>query len=247
MGRKLRRAVRTGVSLTTIAVTTSIVGFTASPIAKVNPRSPWIQRLVMWWARMFMLATGVDLEVRGRRMERGRSFVFVSNHASALDIPVHFLATGVPIRFLTKKELFRVPVLGFLLRSLSFIKVDRQARAAALDDVNSQVRDAIELDLSLMIYPEGTRTTTGELGTFKKGAFRIAIDHGMPVVPMAVLGTGDLWPPGSKIIWDGTVLAMVGEPIETAHLTRADVEALRDEVHAWVAKTLEQLADSRQS
>lgn len=236
------QAIRTGVAISLVAILTIMLGIVAVVVVAFRPASEFIdQRIIRFWAYFFLWSTGVKLEVSGREnIDENKGYVFVSNHESDADIPCHFLACRVPIRFLAKKELYRVPFLGFYMRRLGFIEVDRQARTAGLESVNKQVAEAISYGRSLMIYPEGTRSRDGSLHPFKKGAFRIAIDTGLDVIPLAVEGSWEAWPPGSKIIRGGAVKVTVGKPISVENLTAADIEQLRNEAYEAVAGLLAQ-------
>lgn len=227
-----------------MAINTIYIGVVATTIARFNPRSTLITGMLHFWARLFHAIIGVKLRVEGQEhIDPARSYVFVSNHQSNIDIPAHFLACRNPIRYLAKKELFKVPILGYLLRHLDFIKVDRQAHASAHGDINRQVERTVSLGHSLIIYPEGTRTRDGNIQPFKKGAFRIAIDNGLDVIPMATSSSArKAWPPGSKIIYRETIRVVVGEPISVDKTS--DLESLRSEAEATVHKLL---AEANQS
>ena len=240
MGRTLFLALRTGLAMGVVGIMTILFGVVAVVIALIHPRNKFVDRVIIRsWARIFNLATGIKLKVEGtENVEAGRVYVFVSNHASDADIASHVIACRNPIRFLAKKELFRVPFLGFYMKRLGFIKVDRQAGAAGLGSVNEQVANAVAMGRSLMIYPEGTRSRDGSVHLFKKGAFRIAIDAGLDVIPMSVSGTYQVWPPGSKIVRGGQVKVTIGKPISVAGMTTDDIERLRDEAYQVVSSAL---------
>jgi len=167
--------------------------------------------------------------------------MIVSNHLSGFDVAMHISRLPVSVRFLAKKELFRIPVLGPAMHAVGMVETDRQAGPAAHRAINEQVARVMDLRPSLIIYPEGTRSRDGELHAFKKGAFRIAIDNSLPVVPVAVWGTREAWPPGSKLVRGGPATMVAHPPIPTAGLGPGDIEPLRDRAHATIAETLERL------
>lgn len=241
----LEAVARSVVGITVMVINTIYIGVVATTIARFNPRAPVITGMMHFWARLFHAIIGVKLRVEGQEnIDPQRSYVFISNHQSNIDIPAHFLACRNPIRFLAKKELYQVPILGYLLRHLDFIKVDRQAGIAGHDEINVQVEHTVSLGHSLIIYPEGTRTRDGNIQPFKKGAFRIAIDNGMDIVPMATSSTArQAWPPGSKIIRRTTVRVKVGEPLSVAGMTTADLEGLRDQAEATVRRLFQEVND----
>ena len=168
------------------------------------------------------------LEVQGAELvDRSRSYIVVANHLSVLDIMACFLAVPVPIRFLAKKELFRIPVLAPAMRAIGIVEVDRSARSAIHEQVNRQARELVASGRSLIIYPEGTRSRDGELRPFKKGAFTMAVAGGIPVLPLTIAGTYRAWPPGRLLVNGGRkITAVIEPPIETAGMSRQDVPGL---------------------
>jgi 1-acyl-sn-glycerol-3-phosphate acyltransferase len=198
-------------------------------IARVNPTSPQIDRLARLWSRVWLIAAGCRLEVRGREnVDSSRSHVVVANHLSVLDIMACFLAIPLPIRFLAKKELFSVPVLAPAMKAVGIVEVDRMARSAIHEQVNRQAGSLIASGRSLIIYPEGTRSRSGELRNFKKGAFTMAVSGGLPVLPVTISGTYRAWPPGHLWVYGGKLTVVIDPPIETAGMGREDVGRLTE-------------------
>ena len=204
--------------------------------------APHIERVIRMWSRVFLLLGPVTLETSGsEHLQSIRPYMLVSNHDSNFDIPVAFLATRRPIRYLTKKELFGIPIFSLAMRRVGMIETDRAVGVKAIGQVNTGVRDAVARGHTLMIYPEGTRTAGIEVRPFKKGAFRIAIDNQLDIIPIAVTGTGEAWEPGSKVIYPGHAKVRILEPIPTEGMTPADVDALRDKVEALIRTTLDEM------
>jgi 1-acyl-sn-glycerol-3-phosphate acyltransferase len=196
------------------------------------------ERIVLGWSRFFLFLAGSHLETGGReRIDRSRQYVFIANHISNLDIPVMFLATQMPIRYLAKAELFKIPIFKQAMDALGIVKVDRVKGAAIHSEVNAGVAAAQERGHSLIIFPEGTRSVTGEMSTFKKGAFRIAITNQLDIVPVTIIGSWEAWTPHSKIVTGGPIRTIVHDPIPVAHLTLADMNELRDQVHRIINDT----------
>src|SRR5688572_2315487 len=161
-------------------IVTVVAGVTATIVAValiavmvvINDSSPMIEKIIRGWSRVWLAASGTKLEIEGaENIDPNRSYVVVANHLSALDIMACLLAVPLPIRFLAKKELFRVPVLAQGMRMVGIIEVDREARGAVHSEVNRQSRELIEKGRSLIIYAEGTRPRNGVMKPFKKGAF----------------------------------------------------------------------------
>jgi 1-acyl-sn-glycerol-3-phosphate acyltransferase len=210
-------------------------------ISLIKRDSTVAERVVLGWSRFFLFLAGSHLETTGRDyVDRSRQYVFIANHISNLDIPVMFLATQMPIRYLAKAELFKIPIFKHAMDALGIVKVDRVKGAAIHSEVNAGVAAARERGHSLIIFPEGTRSVTGEMSTFKKGAFRIAITNQLDIIPVTIVGSWESWTPHSKIVNGGPIRAVVHEPIAVVDLTLADMNELRDRVHRIINDTYKQ-------
>ncbi len=205
-------------------------------IALVDDTSPWIDRVIRTWSRAWVWASGTRIEVEGsEHVGLGRSYVVVANHLSTLDIMVCFLAVRLPIRYLAKKELFRVPILAQGMRAVGIIEVDRAARSAVHGELNRQARELIDKRRSLIIFPEGTRPRDGRMRPFKKGAFTMAISAGLPVLPVSIHGSYQAFRPGRPWVAGGRVRVVIDPPVETAHLSSSDTGDLRDQVYRTIS------------
>ena len=168
-----------------------------------------------------------------------RPYVAVSNHESMADI---FLISHLPweMKWLAKGSLFRIPVMGWMMRLAGDVPVhrgERSSRAEALEEC----RDRLAKRVSVMIFPEGTRSRTAELLPFKDGAFRLAIESGLPILPLVVAGTRNALPKGSMLFGRARAEVRVLEPIPTEGLTLSDLPALRDRVRTMIQETRDQL------
>lgn len=165
-----------------------------------------------------------------------RAYVVVANHESTAD---PFLLSYLPwdMRWVAKEEIFRLPVLGWMMRFGGDIPLRRGDRAS-VEEMLQESKHTLAHGMSIMMFPEGTRSQTGELGAFKDGAFQLAIDAQVPVLPLALAGTRACRPKGS--LWFGEARASVKvlAPIETTGLTAADVPALRERARTQIADAL---------
>ena len=225
-----------GVLATLIAV--PLVMITAA----INDVSPFIDAVIRGWSRAWLVSSGTRLVVEGaENIDPTRSYVVVANHLSALDIMACLLAVRVPIRFLAKTELYKVPVLAQGMRAVGIVEVDRAARGAIHADVNRQGRELISRGQSLIIYAEGTRPRDGVMKPFKKGAFTMAISGQLPVLPLSIHGSYQAWKPGSPWIHGGTIQVVIDPAVETTGMTAANRTALRDQVRGLIAKRVTEM------
>lgn len=242
---RLIAVIRTGWTLFVGAMATLLIGSSVIVMAHLNPTSPRIESLARAWSRWWLVAGGVKLEIRGQeRVDPKQSYVIVANHRSDFDIMACFIALPVPIRYLAKQELFKVPVLASAMRSIGIIEVDRDAHASIHEQINRQAKQLTEAGRSLMIYPEGTRTRDGSMGTFKKGAFTMAVSAGLPVLPVTIHGSRAAWPP-LKLVRGGPITVVIDDPIETDGLGREDVEGLRERVRDLIVRRLDEIDAER--
>jgi 1-acyl-sn-glycerol-3-phosphate acyltransferase len=188
--------------------------------------------IIQMWAHLFLLMAPVRWEVEGtENVVPGDQYFFLANHLSNFDIPLLFRAIPTPIRFLAKKELYKIPVLAQALHVAGMVKIDRGAGARSYTAINEGVAQAKESGYSIIVFPEGTRSRDGTMGAFKKGAFRMAITTGLAIVPVTLHGTWEVWPPGSKVFHRGRARVVIHPPIETAHLDIPDAAGLRDQTY----------------
>jgi 1-acyl-sn-glycerol-3-phosphate acyltransferase len=171
-----------------------------------------------------------------------RPYVVVSNHESFADI---LLISHLPweMKWLSKAELFRVPVLGWLMQLAGDIPVKRGFGPSAVEAM-AKCKEVLADKVSVMIFPEGTRSATSELLPFKDGAFRLAIDAGVPILPLALHGTGTALPKHDWRFGRSTAVVKVLEPVETAGLTTADIPALKERVRNMIVVARDALAGS---
>jgi len=147
------------------------------------------------------------------RLDPRASYVFTGNHISNIDIPVMVGRLPVSVRFLAKKELFKVPLLAPAMRAVGIVEVDRDARSAIHTQVNTQSKAVLSLGRSLIIYPEGTRSPSGEPQAFKAGIGLLASELRVPVVPMWLEGLRAVLPKGASRPQRGPVRVRIGEPL----------------------------------
>ena len=150
--------------------------------------------------------------------------LFLANHQSYCDPPALFVSIPRNVRLILKKELRKLPLLGLIMEMGGFVFIDRKDRVQSVSGMKQAVRQ-LQQGHSFLIYPEGTRTRTGELGPFKKGPFIMAIESGTPIVPISVKGSYEIMPPNRFSVKPGTVVVTFHPPIATNGLLLADRES----------------------
>ncbi len=188
------------------------------------------------WARLILATTGVSTQVVGLdRVPPVGSYVFVSNHQSIYDIPILFSNLPFQLRIIAKASLGAFPVLGWHLRYTGHLLVDRARPGAA---TLRQVGQLMRRGHSLVVFPEGTRSVDGQVGRFKRGLFLLAVEAGLPIVPVAVIGSRHVMRKGRLMTCPGEVELVVHDPISTSELSRADVTGLVEKSKAVIASSL---------
>lgn len=191
-------------------------------------------RVPRLWSWLLLRLGGVRLRVEYEsEIDWKQALVFVMNHQSMVDIPAAFLAIPVPIRFIAKRVLAFVPFLGWYMKAVGMVFVDRSKTAKAIASMQS-ASELLRKGASIIAFPEGTRSPDGRIRAFKKGTFMVALETGAPIVPIAIHGARDVLPTKSFRVRPGTVRVKVGAPIPTRDRTREH----RDELIARVRTTM---------
>jgi len=192
------------------------------------------------WARAVLRAAGVHVQVHGADLlPVATPMILVANHCSLFDIPVLMVASPVPLRILYKRELERVPFLGWALKHSTFIPVERERPQTAGRTIHQAVDLLAQDPAALVIFPEGTRSRTGEVGPFRRGAFALAFATGRVIIPVALGGTSAILPPTTLRFNGGTVTvkfldATFPPPLESRAQERAWIDQLRSIIVAAI-------------
>lgn len=212
----------------------AIVAILAIPLDRSGH---WYHSVSRFWSRILLLICGLRLSRRGtEKLTPGQAYIYVTNHASLLDVPV--IVTGIPdqIRIVYKKELEKIPLFGWGLKWGSYIGIDRGNSAEARKSLDEAIQK-IRRGTSVLMYAEGTRTTDGKLQPFRRGAFNLAVSAGIPVVPLTINGTFAVMPKGTLAIRPHPVELIFEEPIAVGPDQGKEVELrLMEKVHAAIAK-----------
>ena len=230
-----------------ISLYTLVLGALSILSSLVDRRGHFAHACARAWSWLILKTTGVRVTVEGlERVTPGTTYIFVSNHQSIYDIPVIFATLPFQLRIIAKASLARFPVLGWHLKRGGHLFVDRQHpdRAGILKRWRALVSDG----LSLIIFAEGTRSWDGRVARFKAGSFLLAMEAGLPVVPLAVIGTRAVMPKGRLRTEPADVTLVVHDPIPASTIagpTVRDAKALADRVHGVVAATVAERQEGR--
>lgn len=221
---------------------TALLSFPALAAWPLTPSGRLQNGIVRLWAKGLLALAGLRLAVTGREHLRGGPYVVVANHASALDIPVLAALLPIQFRFVSRPLFFKIPFLGWGMLTAGHISLDpRRPRDAA--EALPRIGKRLRRGFSVILFPEGTRTPDGRLQRYRRGPFLVAIENGVPVLPVCLHGLFETMEKGSLRARPGTISAEVGAPILTAGMAREDARALAERVEAWTRAAKERLAE----
>ncbi len=208
-----------------LGITTTICGSLAVITAVlINARTGSFFGVI--WAKLNSYITPMLCSVYGREnVEKNRSYVVISNHQSLYDILVIYGWLPVDFRWVMKIELRKVPVLGYACYKLGHVFIDRSNTEVALASINAAKKN-ISNGTSIFFFPEGTRSDDGELLPFKKGAFKLAIDMNLPLLPVTITGTKEVVPNGTTLIFPGRSKLVIHEPIDIESYSDSNIDEL---------------------
>ena len=216
-----------------ISVYTIVLGTISLFSTFVDRSGNFGHRCARAWSWLILRTTGVRVRVEGlERLDPARSYVFAANHQSIYDIPIVFASLPFQLRIIAKASLGRIPFMGWHLQRTGHVLVDRAKPGAGT--VKKMARLVAE-GHSLIVFPEGTRGTDGAVAPFKGGSFVIALDAGLPIVPLSIVGSRHVMFKGQLMVRPGDVTLVVHDPIETAGLGRDRARELATSVREVVA------------
>jgi 1-acyl-sn-glycerol-3-phosphate acyltransferase len=214
----------------------SLVGY---PLALLSGSPAPLYGLGRFGIRLALFLAGSKVVVDGlQHLDETANTVVMANHTSLLDAPILANLIKAEFKVVAKVELFRIPFFGRCLRLAGFISVDRSNREQATQAIQKAVV-SLKAGNCFLIFPEGTRSPTGALGPFKKGAFHVALDAQSRIVPVAVSGARELMPKGAFRVRPGTVTVQILDPIEAGRYSYDSRDRLIEDVRGRIAAALE--------
>ena len=226
-------------------LSTFICGCISIPLTMIDKTGDTAMRMGRVWARSLLWAAGVRVTVEGlEKIDLNRNYLFCSNHLSYMDTPVVLANIPVQFRFLAKKGLFQIPLMGTHLKQAGHIPVPLENPRAAVKTMTTAAAVIQKRSISMLIFPEGGRSEDGLLQPFKEGGAFIAIKAGVPLLPIVLIGTREVLAMGSPVFHPfRRVTLRIGDPISTDGLTLGDrgrlTEAVREQIVAMLATPTE--------
>lgn len=191
------------------------------------------------WARILLFLTPVTIKVKGKEnIQKSQSYVIIANHSSQYDILLLYAKLGIDFKWVMKKELRAVPALGAACERMEHIFIDRSAPVAALDTIE-KAKKRIKNGTSIVFFPEGTRSRNGKLTSFRRGAFKLAFDLGLPVLPITISGTFNVLPPKSWDVKPGKISLHIHPPVDINLYTWKEVDILIEKVKSDILSAFE--------
>jgi 1-acyl-sn-glycerol-3-phosphate acyltransferase len=191
------------------------------------------------WAKVVLWICGVKLETEGlENVEPSLPRIYMSNHQSYFDIFAVLAGLPVNFKFILKQELMKIPILGPAIRRAGYIGIDRSEPKKALRSMN-EAANRIKSGVSVLIFPEGTRSDNGDVQLFKKGGFHLAIKSGCDIVPVAIINSRNIVPKGSRKINRGSIIMNIGQAISIKKYPKRQIDRLIEETRK---KIIEQMA-----
>jgi 1-acyl-sn-glycerol-3-phosphate acyltransferase len=229
----------------TIAVYTIVLGMASITSSFFDRRGHFAHQCARVWSWLILATTGVEVSVQGLgRLVPGKTYVFVANHQSIYDIPSLFWSIPFQLRIIAKESLGNFPMLGPHLKRTGHMLVDRSKPDRS--GIFGWASRLTSNGLSLIVFPEGTRSRTGMMGKFKGGSLMLAMQAGLPIVPISVIGSRHVMKKGELTTRPGRVSVIVHQPIETAanlEPSVGDVRELADRVREVIRPAVEAEAE----
>lgn len=235
----MTRALRGGLFYAMLFLSTLVWSLAGIVGGLVRAGHGWFDRVHRSWSGWILWAAGVTVRVEGVEHSRpGRAQILIANHRSLFDIWALMAAVPASLRFVAKMELARIPLFAAACRAAGHVFIDRSRPAEAGEIIRRAAERMRREGLTLVMFPEGTRSRDGDLGRFRRGAFALAIETGADLIPVGILGSGHVFPPGSRVPRPGLIRLRLAPPVPLAGLEPGDRDDLVERVHATVSGLL---------
>jgi 1-acyl-sn-glycerol-3-phosphate acyltransferase len=221
-------------TLITVVVMTLLISILCIIFSVFGPYSRIINMFAKAWTGSILFAAGVKLEIEGMdKIDKSKSYIFIGNHQSHFDVFAIFTALPLTARFMAKAELYKIPVFGWALSATGTVKIDRSNRTRSIASMNDAL-ERIRKGVSVVVFPEGTRSEDGVIKDFKKGGFVLALKGHIPIIPVSISGSRFILKKHSMGVKPGYLKMVFGEPIDTSPYAYQDRDQLSDRVRRFI-------------
>jgi len=218
--------IRTIFTIITVIAVTLIASTLVLILGIFGPYSRIIYYIAKFWTNSILLVAGVKIEIEGLdKIDKSKSYIFIGNHQSHFDVLTVFSILPMTVRFMAKKELYKIPIFGWALTASGTIKIDRSNHEKSVSSMNNAL-EIIRKGVSVVVFPEGTRSDDGQIGSFKKGGFVLAIRGEIPIVPVSISGSRFILRKHSHRVKPGKIKIIINDPIPTVGMKYQDREKL---------------------
>jgi 1-acyl-sn-glycerol-3-phosphate acyltransferase len=232
--KSLFKAIRVAWLFLWAAIATIILGIPVMIAGLLSRTGNLAFSISKLWAYTMLAVSFVRTEIKNKqKIQKGTSYIIISNHQSLYDIIALVTALGIQYRWFIKKEVLKIPIFGYALYASRNIFIDRSNTARAIESINKGI-DRLPKGVSIMVFAEGTRSPDGQIHEFKKGGFMAAIAHKIPILPVTVNGSRRVLPKGSLVVKPGKIQVVIGNPIDTSGYTTDTVGELIDKTRQAV-------------
>ncbi len=232
---------RSLINILIVILSTIILGSAAIFGTLVLRSDTFFKKCAQIWAKILIYWCGIDLKsvILCKIEDFTEPILFMSNHQSHYDIPTIYCSLPIFTMFLAKKELRKIPFLGWAMWIVGFVFIDRKNREQAFKAIEEAASEFVNRKRSIVIFPEGTRSRDGGIGSFKKGGFHLAIKAKAKIIPMGIWGTINVLPKGSWLIKPGRVCIHIGEPIDASKYSYETMNELMESVRTSITSLTE--------
>lgn len=222
-----------------IALNTAVVATTAMLVSYFDSQWKWVNNISRFWGKLNLMLSGVSISVSGHEfIDEKQPYIVMANHQSHYDVLALIGYLSLPLKWVMKMELRKIPVFGIACEKIGHIYIDRgnsEKARKSLDAASEKIRTGS----SVIFFPEGTRSLDGKFQSLKKGGFILALEVKVPILPITVVGGGKILPKRSLRILPGNMKIIIHEPIPTNEYTYETKEKLIEQVRRVIEKDLE--------
>jgi 1-acyl-sn-glycerol-3-phosphate acyltransferase len=228
--------IRTIFVWSSIVIATLVLGFFAFITYPFDRKGRVVHQYARLWGKVALLANRVKVRIEGmENLDEKGPYIFMSNHQGSYDIFALLGHLPYQFKWLAKKELFSIPFFGWTMAAAGYISIDREGTRETVEAMNVAAQKIRE-GMSVVIFPEGSRSPDGSIQPFKKGGFTLAIKAKVPIVPLAISGSRDIMPKDKLTTVAGEIRMFVDHPIKTQHCSSKDRELLMKQVRETISK-----------